>query len=157
MTDREGQSDEPNADSTRKPIRGPLPLRMTDQVLLAAGLAAALVCLTLYWVRTAWPHPYPVELEPAPGTPALYQIDINEATWIEWTQLPGIGPTLARRIVEERERNGPYSGVEDLGRVPGLGSLRIQSLRPYVKVPEAPEAPATEAPLEPPANRANGA
>lgn len=61
-------------------------------------------------------------------------IDLNQATAQQLTQLPGIGPALAKRIVEFREQHGPFTRVEDLMKVRGIGEKSFQKLRPYVKV-----------------------
>jgi competence ComEA-like helix-hairpin-helix protein len=60
-------------------------------------------------------------------------IDLNEATLQELQRLPGIGPTLATRIVEQRDRE-PFQAVEDLRRVKGIGARTLDKLRPYVAV-----------------------
>lgn len=57
-------------------------------------------------------------------------IDINRATEQELRQLPGIGPTLARRIIEAR----PFQRVEDLRRVRGIGAKTLDRLRPFITV-----------------------
>lgn len=61
------------------------------------------------------------------------RIDLNEATLEELQALPGIGPGLARRLVEDRERNGPFRSVDDLQRVRGIGPTRIGALRGLVE------------------------
>ncbi|MFO0842870.1 MAG: helix-hairpin-helix domain-containing protein [Gemmataceae bacterium] len=61
-------------------------------------------------------------------------IDLNEADEIDLQLLPGVGPTLAKRITEKK----PYRDVEDLRRVPGVGSETMNRLRPYVQVGEPP-------------------
>jgi competence protein ComEA len=43
--------------------------------------------------------------------------------------LPGIGPIIARRIIE----GGPYRSVEDLDRVKGIGKRRREGIRPLVR------------------------
>ena len=48
-------------------------------------------------------------------------------------KLPGIGPTLAKRIVETREAE-PFRSVEDLRRVRGIGVKTLEKLRPLVVV-----------------------
>ena len=55
-------------------------------------------------------------------------LDVNAATAGELEALPGIGPALARRIIEERGRGGPFADLADLDRVPGLGPAVIASL-----------------------------
>ncbi len=68
----------------------------------------------------------------APGGPvARTPIDINRATAAELETLPGIGPELAKRIIAAR----PYASVDDLDRVSGIGTARLEQIRPYVSVP----------------------
>ena len=65
-----------------------------------------------------------------PGVP----LDLNRAGLQELDSLPGIGPTLARRIVEFREQHGPYRRVDDLLEVPGIGPTLLQRIRDRVTV-----------------------
>ena len=60
-------------------------------------------------------------------------IDINQADWQELQQLPGIGPKIAQRILDERAKS-PFQSVEDLRRVSGIGPKILERLRPFVKV-----------------------
>src|SRR5262249_39725312 len=60
-------------------------------------------------------------------------IDINQANWQELQQLPGIGPKIAQRILDERAKS-PFESVEDLRRVSGIGPRILERLRPYIKV-----------------------
>lgn len=60
------------------------------------------------------------------------RLDINRATVEEFEQLPGIGQTLAQRIVEARRRQGSFQSVEDLRNVKGIGRKRLDQLRPLV-------------------------
>jgi competence protein ComEA len=61
-------------------------------------------------------------------------VDVNTATLEQLETLPGIGPTLAAAIVQERERNGPFQRVDDLTRVHGIGPGRLSQLRDSVTV-----------------------
>ena len=65
---------------------------------------------------------------PSKSTPALQPVDINRATEDELRTLPGIGGVLASRIVEARERDGPFASLDDLRRVKGLGRSKIEKL-----------------------------
>src|SRR5207249_3341132 len=58
-------------------------------------------------------------------------INVNGATQEELRRLPGIGPKLSERIVDER-RQRPFTSVEELRRVPGIGPKILERLRPYV-------------------------
>ena len=59
-------------------------------------------------------------------------VSINEATREELERLPGIGPALAARIVEHRERFGRFRRAEHLLLVRGISERRFLQLRPYV-------------------------
>lgn len=62
-------------------------------------------------------------------------IALNRATASDLQALPGVGPVLAERIVAYREANGPFSVVEDLLQVPGIGEAKLASIRDLVRVP----------------------
>ncbi len=72
--------------------------------------------------------------ERAPKAVLTGTIDINAAGLAELQLLPGIGPALAQRIVEDREKNGPYLAIENLDRVKGIGPKTLEKLRPLVRV-----------------------
>ncbi|MEK9664310.1 MAG: ComEA family DNA-binding protein [Candidatus Nanopelagicales bacterium] len=61
-------------------------------------------------------------------------VDINTATTSELESLPGIGPVLAGRIVQWRTDNGPFTAVDVLGEVSGIGESLLEQLRPLVRV-----------------------
>jgi competence ComEA-like helix-hairpin-helix protein len=61
-------------------------------------------------------------------------IDINQATVEDFSNLPGIGPKLARRIVAFREKHGPFRRVEDLLAIRGIGHKKWKKIRPHLKV-----------------------
>ena len=56
------------------------------------------------------------------------RINVNTATQAELEALPGVGPVIARRIIEGR----PYRSVEELERVKGIGKKRLEEIRPMV-------------------------
>jgi competence ComEA-like helix-hairpin-helix protein len=59
-------------------------------------------------------------------------LSVNEATPQELERLPGIGPALAARIVEHRERFGRFRRAEHLLLVRGISERRFLQLRPYI-------------------------
>ena len=85
-------------------------------------------------------------LRRAPQGEFDFRVDLNRAGPVELSLLPGVGPTLARRIAEDRDARGPFADVEDLGRVRGVGPRLLEQLRPRLTVgaprPERPEEPA---------------
>ena len=64
----------------------------------------------------------------APGE----RIDADRADIVEFARLPGIGPVLAKRIVAERSRSGPFRSLAGLDRVPGIGPALLAELEPHV-------------------------
>ena len=62
------------------------------------------------------------------------RIDINTADVRELTNLPGIGEIIAQRIIDYRDANGPFSNVEDLLAVRGIGPNILAGIRDRVEV-----------------------
>lgn len=62
------------------------------------------------------------------------KVNINEATQSELETLPGIGPTIASRIIEYRQQNGKFNSVEDLQNVKGIGNIKFAEIKEYVVV-----------------------
>jgi len=67
---------------------------------------------------------------PLPGGP----VNINTADLAALDALPGIGPSTAQAILDYRTENGPFTSVEDLLKVPGIGSKTLEDLRPLITV-----------------------
>ena len=59
-------------------------------------------------------------------------VDLDTADSIALAALPGVGPSLARRIVGERRARGPFGGMEALDLVPGVGPRLLERLAPHV-------------------------
>ena len=65
-----------------------------------------------------------------PGVP----LNLNTATLEQLDELDGIGPATAQSILDYREEHGGFGSVEELGQVPGIGDVRLASLREQVRV-----------------------
>lgn len=63
---------------------------------------------------------------------ATERIDVDRASGMDLARLPGIGPTLAKRIVADRESHGVFSSIASLGRVRGLGRSLLARLAPHL-------------------------
>jgi competence ComEA-like helix-hairpin-helix protein len=85
----------------------------------------------------AAPPPSPSKY--AGARPVTFPLDLNAARIEDFMALPGIGETLARRLVEYRKRHGGFRSVEELREVRGIGEKRMEQLRPLVKTITAHE------------------
>lgn len=61
------------------------------------------------------------------------RVDLNRAGASDLDALPGIGPVLARRILEHRARHGPFRSIEELRAVRGVGPSLVARLRDRVR------------------------
>lgn len=68
------------------------------------------------------------------GAVAGYRIDLNRASRAELLQVPGIGPTLADQIEEQRRQRGAFRHVDELLQVRGIGPATLQRIRPWLYV-----------------------
>jgi competence ComEA-like helix-hairpin-helix protein len=66
---------------------------------------------------------------PAPTPPPPLAVDVESDPQARLELLPGIGPTRAAAIVRERETGGPFSTVDGLARVHGIGPVTVQRIR----------------------------
>lgn len=80
------------------------------------------VAIAALWLAVALPANAQDGMEIVP-------ININEASVEVLTELPGIGPSKAQTIVTDREANGPFSSLEDLTRVSGIGDTTVTQLK----------------------------
>jgi competence protein ComEA len=110
-------------------------LRRADQPAVAALVLLALISTVAWWAANGGLRGDSIEVERQHREPAQFLVDVNSAPWPELSQLPEIGETLARRIVESRERDGPYRSIEDLRRVEGIGPRTLDTIRPYLRPP----------------------
>jgi competence protein ComEA len=68
------------------------------------------------------------------STASAFPININTATAEQLDQLPDIGPVLAQRIIAYRNEFGPFSSIEDLLNVNGIGEKTLAKIREYITV-----------------------
>jgi competence ComEA-like helix-hairpin-helix protein len=127
-------------------------------VLLALAVVGHLARLTLSRPEEA---PGAIRLLPAVPSGALQEqralveraarplapkerIDADRATALDFARLPRIGPVLAKRIVEDRSRRGPFRDLSGLDRVPGIGPSLLSQVEPHVTFSAPPSTPGRE-------------
>ncbi|HVA49076.1 MAG TPA: helix-hairpin-helix domain-containing protein [Pirellulales bacterium] len=119
----------------RPPTRETPPwlLKRADQATVGALLLAALVSMTAWWYRQGGMDGRMIEIDREPKRIARFLVDVNQADWPELAQLPGIGQTLAQRIVTSRQERGPFLDHSELRRVRGIGPKTLEKMRPYLR------------------------
>jgi competence protein ComEA len=122
----------PSHPRPRRRHPGPLVKRI-DQAAVAALVMAALLSVAVYWVVRGGASGRLIEIDRANPRVVQFQLDVNQADWPEFSVLPGIGETLARRIVESRRAAGPFAQIDQLQRVRGIGPKTLEQIRPYLR------------------------
>ena len=121
-------------------MRGRIKLSRTDIFLL---VLTALFLLSVGTVFLLTPRTvredYTVEAQAPPEERTEDKVNINTADADALDALPGIGPVLARRIIEWRTANGPFAGIEELLEVDGIGQATLDGLRDHITTEETQE------------------
>lgn len=137
-------------------MRGFTPPEQRAILLLLSTFGLGIV---VWWYRASQPPPEinPVELAafenflraastdslhtrlPAPTqTPSVVvpttRVDLNTATYNDLVKLPGIGPVMAKRLLEFRATNGGFKRLQDLRKVKGIGAKTYEKLAPLLVV-----------------------
>jgi competence protein ComEA len=72
--------------------------------------------------------------KPAKPAAAALVVNLNTATSAQLEALPGVGAKVATRIIEYREKNGPFKKIEELMNVQGVGEKSFLKLKPQLTV-----------------------
>ena len=62
------------------------------------------------------------------------KININLASQTELELLPGIGPSMALKIIEYRNKNGKFKNIEDLKNIPGIGDAKFKQVENEITI-----------------------
>ena len=102
---------------------------MTLRRFVATGLALAMAALLVSGPAMAAGKPVPTAKD-----------NINTASVEPLTTLPGVGPKLAARIVEYRQKSGTFRSTQELMNVKGIGEKNFAKIEAWLTVGEAPKA-----------------
>jgi competence ComEA-like helix-hairpin-helix protein len=76
--------------------------------------------------------------------PPSAPLDLNAATAAQLAQVPGVGASSAKAIVQFRQKSGPFERVEDLLAIRGISPRKLEQIRPYVNISKpAPRRPSS--------------
>jgi competence protein ComEA len=100
---------------------------------VAAALTAVVVISAGATVRGQRGQPAPEGKSSAAPAP----LNLNVATAADLEKLPGIGPALAARIVDYRQKNGGFKKIEELMNVQGIGEQSFLKLKPLLVIAPA--------------------
>lgn len=102
---------------------------MTHRRFVAAVLALALAALVVPGMAAA-------DSKPEPSG----RINVNTATVDQLSTLPGVGPKLAARIVEYRQKSGSFRSTQELMNVKGIGEKNLARIETWLSVGDAAKA-----------------
>ncbi|MEU4570078.1 helix-hairpin-helix domain-containing protein [Micromonospora sp. NPDC023956] len=136
------------AGKVRRPglVRLPAGARVADAIEAAGGAQPGVDVALLNPARkvadgeliVVGATPPPAVAPAAPGTGGAPvpggKVNLNTATVAQLDTLPGVGPVLAQRIVDHRDRQGGFRSVGDLRQVEGIGDARYEQLKDLVTV-----------------------
>jgi competence protein ComEA len=101
---------------------------LNQAAMLQDGERVLVPVLATPALRFAYPVPFEDPAQPQ------FPININTATQAELEKLPDIGPVTAQKIIEYRQANGPFTAIEGIMEVPGIGPKTFESIKSLITV-----------------------
>ena len=102
--------------------------------------ARTVILIALVVGAQAWLVAQKAPAAKADTSPAPAVVNLNTATAEQLDSLPGVGPKVAARIIEYRQKNGPFKKIEDLMNVRGIGEKNFLKIRNRLTVGAAKPA-----------------
>src|SRR4051794_23864819 len=100
-------------------------------------LVSTVVLLTLVGVHPRLADAQTTSARAAATSAGPVSVNLNAATATELEALPGVGPKTAARIIEYRQKNGPFKKIEELMNVPGVGEKNFLKLKGQITIASA--------------------
>jgi competence protein ComEA len=101
---------------------------MTIRILMAA-IAALALSAPMASAQSKAPAP-----KQAASATTAAPVNLNTATAEQLATIPGVGPKMAERIIDYRQKNGGFKKVEDLMNVSGVGEKSFLKMKPLITV-----------------------
>ncbi|MEI6256812.1 MAG: helix-hairpin-helix domain-containing protein [Planctomycetota bacterium] len=117
-----------------------LPARV--QPLIALGVAIGLAAAAVWFISVGGLSGRLIHHDAAPTGDQRFTVNINVAGETEVAQLPGLGNVMARRIIDHRREHGPFTTLDGLLEVAGIGPATLQAMRPHLRPIRRPKAAA---------------
>ncbi len=111
--------------------------------ILLESLTVLLICISLILLKNFYSQTTVEAIHETPVGQAAQSevvveekaiVDINLATHQELQKIPGVGSVIAKRIIEDRERNGYYQSTIDIIRVKGIGSKTFEKMQSHIVI-----------------------
>jgi competence protein ComEA len=98
--------------------------------MMMAAIAAIALSAPALSAQSKAPAPKPAATIAAP-------VNLNTATAEQLATIPGVGPKMAERILDYRQKNGGFKKIEDLMNVSGVGEKSFLKMKPLITVTTA--------------------
>lgn len=118
--------------SFRSRLSDALFVRHGDQTVVAAILLTAILGIGFWWWQHGGARGRLVDYDRLPTREAQFVVNVNTAEHTELAELPGVGDTLAQRMIDYRREHGPFRSLNDLKQVKGIGEKTLEHLTPHV-------------------------
>lgn len=109
-----------------------LVLRRSQQPIIGGLVALSLIGMGCYFWIQSIVHDGLVDIDQRPTSYIHFMVDINSANWPELANLPGIGETYAKSIVQYRHQHGPFRSHKELLGISGIGNGKLNKIKPYL-------------------------